>query len=156
MSDASNGVAVGYSGQIVYTTNGGVTWTDATTTNVGLNRMHGVSMSDASNGVAIGQSGTIVYTTNGGVTWTAATTTDVGSTYMHRVSMIDASNGVAVGASGQIVFADTVSSGGSGGSSRDNNDALINPNPYLTDEILVSVGPNKAIVTETDLSLIHI
>jgi len=39
----------------------------------------------------------------------------------------------------------------SGGSSRDNNDdALINPNPYLTDEILVSVGPNKAIVTQND------
>ena len=27
---------------------------------------------------------------------------------------------------------------------------LINPNPYLTDEILVSVGPGKAIVTDTD------
>ena len=40
----------------------------------------------------------------------------------------------------------TTSSGGSGGSS----DALINPNPYLTDEILVSVGPNKAIVTQND------
>ena len=39
----------------------------------------------------------------------------------------------------------------SGGSSRDNNDAaLINPKPYLTDEILVSVGPNKAIVTQND------
>ena len=40
----------------------------------------------------------------------------------------------------------TIPSGGSGGSS----DALINPNPYLTDEILVSVGPNKAIVTQSD------
>ena len=40
----------------------------------------------------------------------------------------------------------TIPSGGSGGSS----DALINPNPYLTDEILVSVGPNKAIVTQND------
>ena len=39
----------------------------------------------------------------------------------------------------------------SGESSRDNNDdALINPKPYLTDEILVSVGPNKAIVTQND------
>ena len=40
----------------------------------------------------------------------------------------------------------TIPSGGSGGSS----DALINPKPYLTDEILVSVGPNKAIVTQSD------
>ena len=30
------------------------------------------------------------------------------------------------------------------------SDDLINPKPYLTDEILVSVGPNKAIVTNTD------
>ena len=61
MSDASNGVAVGVSGQIVYTTNGGVDWTDATTTDVGTNTMWGVSMSDASNGVAVGGSGEIVF-----------------------------------------------------------------------------------------------
>jgi len=30
------------------------------------------------------------------------------------------------------------------------SDDLINPKPYLTDEILVSVGPGKAIVTDTD------
>jgi len=62
MSDASNGVAVGLSGQIVFTTNGGVDWTDATTTNVGSTLMLGVSMSDASNGVAVGNSGQIVFT----------------------------------------------------------------------------------------------
>ncbi|NWJ27790.1 hypothetical protein HX848_00035 [Marine Group I thaumarchaeote] len=62
MSDASNGVAVGLSGQIVFTTNGGVDWTDATTTNVGSTYMLGVSMSDASNGVAVGDSGQIVFT----------------------------------------------------------------------------------------------
>ena len=124
------------------------TWTDATTTAVGSTMMKGVSMSDANNGVAVGLSGQIIYTTDGGDTWTDATTTNVGLTEMRGVSMIDANNGVAVGHAGQIVFTDTVSSGGS---SRDNNDdALINPNPYLTDEILVSVGPNKAIVTDTD------
>ena len=86
------------------------TWTDATTTNVGVNTMYGVSMSDANNGVAVGDSGTMVYTTNGGVDWTAATTTNVGTNAVIEVSMIDASNGVAVGASGQIVFADLASS----------------------------------------------
>ena len=70
------------------------TWTDATTTNVGVNTMRGVSMSDANNGVAVGQSGQIAYTTNGGVDWTDATTTDVGGTQMNGVSMSDASNGV--------------------------------------------------------------
>ena len=125
------------------------TWTDATTTAVGSTMMKGVSMGDANNGVAVGSSGQIVYTTDGGKNWTDATTPTVPSSKtMWGVSMSDANNGVAVGHAGQIVFTDTVSSGGS---SRDNNDdALINPNPYLTDEILVSVGPNKAIVTETD------
>jgi hypothetical protein len=112
MSDASNGVAVGSSGQIVFTTNGGVDWKDATTTNVGSTSMWGVSMSDASNGVAVGSSGQIVFTTNGGVDWTAATTTNAGvsGANMFGVSMSDASNGVAVGALGQIVFTVTVSS----------------------------------------------
>ena len=73
MIDASNGVAVGNSGQIVYTTNGGVDWTDAATTDVGVTYMKGVSMSDASNGVAVGDLGQIVYTTNGGVDWTGST-----------------------------------------------------------------------------------
>jgi hypothetical protein len=62
MGDASNGVAVGYTGTIVYTTNGGVDWTAATTTNVGATSMNGVSMVDANNGVAVGAAGTIVYT----------------------------------------------------------------------------------------------
>ncbi len=62
MTDASNGVAVGYSGQIVFTTNGGVDWTDATTTDVGTIDMRGVSMSGASNGVAVGTVGQIVFT----------------------------------------------------------------------------------------------
>ena len=61
MSDASNGVAVGSSGQIVFTTDGGNTWTDATTTNVGSTHLRGVSMSDANNGVAVGFSGEIVF-----------------------------------------------------------------------------------------------
>jgi hypothetical protein len=125
MGDASNGVAVGQSGQIVFTTNGGVDWTDATTNKGGSTVMYGVSMSDASNGVAVGTSGTIVYTSDGGDTWTDATTTNVGTTIMNSVSMSDASNGVAVGNSGTIVFtasvssevpsASTTSSGGGGG-----------------------------------------
>ena len=73
MGDASNGVAVGNSGQIVYTSDGGDTWTAATTTNVGATNMYGVSMGDANNGVAVGQSGQIAYTTNGGVDWTGST-----------------------------------------------------------------------------------
>ena len=67
------------------------TWTDATTTDVGITGMLGVSMGDASNGVAVGTAGTIVYTTNGGVDWTAANTTGMGTSSsrdnMYGVSM---------------------------------------------------------------------
>jgi photosystem II stability/assembly factor-like uncharacterized protein len=104
MGDASNGVAVGSNGVLVFTTNGGVDWTDATTTNVDSTYMWGVSMGDASNGVAVGSLGQIVYTTNGGVDWTDATTTNVGETALAGVSMSDASNGVAVGSNGVLVF----------------------------------------------------
>ena len=110
MSDANNGVAVVYDGTIVYTSDGGDTWTAATTTNVGTTVMRGVSMVDANNGVAVGDSGTIVYTSDGGDTWTAATTTNAGSNHMVGVSMVDANNGVAVGNSGTIVFTGSVSS----------------------------------------------
>jgi len=77
MSDASNGVAVGNRGQIVYTRDGGDTWTAATTTNVGTTNLSGVSMGDASNGVAVGAAGKIVYTSDGGDTWTIPTTTSI-------------------------------------------------------------------------------
>ena len=42
-----------------------------------------------------------------------------------------------------FTIGDATSPGGS-------SDDLINPKPYLTDEILVSVGPNKPIVTQSD------
>jgi hypothetical protein len=110
MIDASNGVAVGNSGQIVYTSDGGDTWTIPTTTNVGTKYMRDVSMSDANNGVAVGQSGTIVYTSDGGDTWTIPTTTNVGTNFIFGVSMSDANNGVAVGAYGTIVYTGSASS----------------------------------------------
>ena len=63
MIDASNGVAVGTGGTIVYTADGGDTWTAATTTNTSDNAtVLGVSMSDANNGVAVAAEGQIVYT----------------------------------------------------------------------------------------------
>ena len=109
MTDANNGVAVGSSGTIVHTDDGGVTWTATTTPSVAAPTMFGVSMTDANNGVAVGSRAIILYTDDGGVTWTAATTTSIGSpadrTTVTGVSMSSASNGVAVGYSGEIVFA---------------------------------------------------
>ena len=103
MGDANNGVAVGDVGEIAYTSDGGATWTRATSGVMGIipvvgqTILYGVSMVDANNGVAVGWAGKIFYTSDGGDTWTAATTTNVGDTIMEGVSMVDANNGVAVG-----------------------------------------------------------
>ena len=108
MSDASNGVAVGDFGTIVYTSDGGDTWTAATTTNVGTNTMKAVSMVDANNGVAVGNGGTIVYTSDGGDTWTVPTTINSDNKRWEGVSMVDANNGVVVGyTSGTFIFTET-------------------------------------------------
>jgi photosystem II stability/assembly factor-like uncharacterized protein len=75
-SDASNGVAVGLGGNIVYTTNGGTTWTKATSpVTVNLNDVKFVNSSVV---VAVGDttttSGTIILSLDGGKTWTQPST----------------------------------------------------------------------------------
>ena len=76
MGDALNGVAVGDSGTIIFTIDGGDNWTEAATTaNVGSNSMLGVSMFDASNRVAVGDNGIIVYLDSVAPTMDSAATT---------------------------------------------------------------------------------
>ena len=67
-TDINRGTAVGDSGIILRTINGGATWSaqnSSTTQN-----LYGVSFSDANNGTAVGDSGIILRTINGGTTWT--------------------------------------------------------------------------------------
>jgi hypothetical protein len=62
--DDSTGWAVGYSGKIIKTTNGGTDWNPQTSwTSKHLNSVHFV---DANTGWAVGQGGTILKTTTGG------------------------------------------------------------------------------------------
>jgi len=97
--DPNNGWAVGGSGTILHTSDGGVTWTPQTSgTGDDLN---GVSFVDANNGWAVGGSGTIVHTSNGGVTWTPQTSGTGENLY--GVSFVDPNNGWAVGGLGAIV-----------------------------------------------------
>ena len=98
-TDANNGIAVGDSGTIVRTTDGGTTWVKQTAgTDSYLND---VSFTDANTGTAVGQSGTILRTTNGGATWTAQNS---GTTnWLRGMSFTDANNGTAVGGFGTIL-----------------------------------------------------
>jgi photosystem II stability/assembly factor-like uncharacterized protein len=76
--------AVGASGMIMRTTNGGTNWA-AQTANVGTNPLVGVACSDVNNCVAVGSAASITVTTNSGVLWTKKTAS-VGPTAYSRVT----------------------------------------------------------------------
>ncbi len=98
-SDANNGCAVGLSGIILRTTNGGTTWTQQTSgTNYDL---FSVSFTDANNGFAVGANGILLHTTNGGANWTQ----QVSGTYyeLSGVYFTEANKGCAVGYAGKIL-----------------------------------------------------
>ncbi|MEK7353928.1 MAG: CARDB domain-containing protein [Chloroflexota bacterium] len=97
--DASNGWAVGSSGIIQRTSDGGATWTPQNSRTT--NDLWSVSFVDANSGWAVGSSGTIRRTSDGGNTWTAQTS-GVSNT-IYEVSFVDANNGWAVGTGGTIL-----------------------------------------------------
>ncbi len=98
-TDAASGWAVGASGTILATTDGGATWKAQTS---GTNRsLYAVTFTGATSGWAVGAFGTILATTDGGATWTAQTsgvTTD-----LYCVTSVSATDAWAVGASGAIL-----------------------------------------------------
>ena len=65
--DANTGTAVGSSGTILRTTNGGASWTRQSSEMEWS--IHSVSFTDANTGTAVGDLGTILRTTNGGASW---------------------------------------------------------------------------------------
>src|SRR5437899_3015209 len=66
-SDANNGTAVGLSGTIVRTTDGGRHWVIQPSGTIEW--LYGVSFTDANTGTVVGANGTILRTTNAGSTW---------------------------------------------------------------------------------------
>jgi photosystem II stability/assembly factor-like uncharacterized protein len=70
-ADASNGVAVGKGGNILYTTNGGTTWTKATSP-VTYN-LNDVKFINSLTVLAVGDTSAIIQSTDGGKTWSPPT-----------------------------------------------------------------------------------
>jgi photosystem II stability/assembly factor-like uncharacterized protein len=90
----ARGWAVGQSGKVLATTDGGQTWTSqSSATGVDL---QGVDFIDDTHGWAVGSGGIVIYTTNGGASWIA--TTAGTATGFQDVDFVDASHGWAVGA----------------------------------------------------------
>ncbi|MFH1311994.1 MAG: YCF48-related protein [Candidatus Eisenbacteria bacterium] len=97
--DISTGYAVGQSGTILKTTDGGSTWNLQTSGT--FPDLSGTFFVDMSTGYAVGGIGTIVKTTDGGSTWNPQTS----GTFLELLSVyfLDASTGYAVGRNGIIL-----------------------------------------------------
>jgi photosystem II stability/assembly factor-like uncharacterized protein len=91
--DTSNGWAVGDSGSIIHTMDGGGSW--AVQTSGTTEPLRSVDFVDTVNGWAVGDSGTIVHTSDGGTTWTI----QEGGTDspLNGVDFVDANSGWTVG-----------------------------------------------------------
>jgi len=102
-TDINTGTAVGTSGTILRTTDGGTTWTSQISgTTV---QFYGVSFIDANNGTVVGYGTSsildILRTTDGGINWTSQMSGTKNS--FRSVSFTDANTGIAVGVKGIIL-----------------------------------------------------
>jgi len=99
--DALTGYAVGQSGTILKTANGGATWDTLTSgTTRWLWSVH--FPVDASTGYVVGSFGTILKTTNGGANWVSQTSGTTANLYSVHFP-VDALTGYAVGGNGTIL-----------------------------------------------------
>ena len=99
--DAALGWAVGDAGQILKTTDGGVSWVGQ---HSGVTaRLTQIRFSDASNGWAVGDSATILRSTDGGSTWLAQASGVAGASWTYGASLrvLSASQAVVTFASYQ-------------------------------------------------------
>jgi len=92
-------VAVGLTGDIIRTVNGGGTWTQVTSP-VGTN-LHAVHFPDAMTGFAVGANGVILKSTNAGISWTPQASNVTSS--LHAVHFASATVGAAV-SSTELLF----------------------------------------------------
>jgi photosystem II stability/assembly factor-like uncharacterized protein len=98
-TDANTGIAVGESGTIRRTTDGGESWQPGAS---GTTRhLMGVCMTGALTGTAVGFGGTILRSDDGGVTWSPQTSGTTRSLY--DVCFTDPENGFVVGSAGTIL-----------------------------------------------------
>ena len=99
-ADANDGWAVGYSGTILHTADGGGTWTPQSSGTPSAT-LESVAFPDATHGWAVGTGGTIISTTDGGAYWAAQSSETPEA--LSCVAFPDATHGWAVGQGGTIL-----------------------------------------------------
>lgn len=97
-ADDNTGWAVGNSGRIVKTVNGGVNWTLQTAPSA--DNLNGVRFTSTSNGYACGDNGKVIYTVNGGTNWLSYTT---GSSFKLTAIDVNGSTIIATGVDSKIL-----------------------------------------------------
>lgn len=100
MLDAGTGYAVGDSGIILKTTNGGQGW--ASQTSPTNNNWHDVDIIDANIAWVVGDNGKIAKTENGGATWNLVTSGV--TTALRSIEFLSSETGFIVGSSGTILY----------------------------------------------------
>ena len=102
-TDLNNGIAVGWIGTILKTSDGGINWISQYS---GTEWLSAVSFVDVNNGLAVGYDqvnykSAILRTTDGGNNWVQVS---IGTdNYLHAVSFIDTNTAIAVGDYGLII-----------------------------------------------------
>ena len=142
--DENNGWAVGDTGTILSTTDGGTSWTDQTSgTSVSLNS---VSFFNENRGWAVGSTGTILSTTDGGTSWTDQTSGTSAS--LNSVSFVDENNGWAVGTNGVILS--TTDGGTSWTDQTSGTSEILNSVSFVDENNGWAVGDTGTILSTTD------
>ena len=96
--DANLGYAVGQTGTMVKSTDGGLTW-NSLVSPFGTTIIYSMKVLDANTIVAVGGSGKGYKSTDGGATWTALS---LGTGSLYQVSFLDKNIGMVVGSSGAV------------------------------------------------------
>lgn len=99
--DAHNGIAVGWDGTVLLTTDGGETWVGPTSSPPGTVALNGVSFGDALRGIIVGHAGSAWWTDDGGQNWHEGTSGTAEN--LQEVAMLGPATGLAVGWGGTIL-----------------------------------------------------
>ncbi|HUF31248.1 MAG TPA: YCF48-related protein [Gemmatimonadaceae bacterium] len=144
LTGPSAGAAVGELGEIIVTTDGGVTWTSVES---GTDRsLRGVAFADATNGVAVGAGGTVLRTADGGHSWTMI---GIGSAAeLRAVAFSGPAVGVIVGEDG-VVFR-TTDGGGAWQQVASGTSSTLRAVRFASPAVAVAVGDDGTLVRSTD------
>lgn len=143
--NANEGWAVGVSGLIIHTKDGGNTWEQQYTGTTDI--LWSVCFVDAENGWAVGQYMRILHTTDGGANWTTQNSEDTCS--LSEVYFLNGDEGWAVGSCGRILH---TSDGGNNWTEQNAGPASLNLGAvYFTDNLHGWIGGlGKVLYRTTD------